>query len=440
MRFLRVLQVVVVACGCGGNAGHLPDAGAPIDGATDSGSAPPVTLTVTRNAQPVVGVHVYFLNPDDTVVAKIDTDATGNASAVVANGGSVTVLDAFAPAQPDPARALELRTYAGVKAGDHLTVSQRDNTPIDVTIKAPLLSGRHSYDVLTTCGTSSISSAQASGTVTLSGCHGIADILVTATGIGTTDRFALYHASVPVADGGTVDLTTDTFVPLRDVTFHYSHVPSDAQTVSVLHGFVTEHGTIGFNGVVFDGTTSSIQQGEATITFPVPDLANIENVSALIDYTIDMHIHHGVREHRPLAASFDLDVSGLLLPDRSGQAAYDAANRRLVWVDAPGGIAPDLDLGILAVTPAPTRAAAPTQPWSWQVIAPHTGAALQLPALPADVNTWVPAAVDTVNADVLALKVPGGYDAIRGRVYDEAALDTFERQLRPGERILKTEN
>jgi len=435
MRFLRV-PIVAVVCGCGGNAGHLPDAGAP----ADTGAAPPVTLTVTRNAQPVMGVHVYFLNPDDTVAAKIDTDTTGNASAVVADGGSVTVLDPFAPAQPDPARTLELRTYVGVKAGDHLVMSQPDKTPIDVTIKAPLLSGRHSYDVLTTCGTTSLSSAEASGTVTLSGCQGIADILVIARGIGATDMFSLYRAGVAVADGGTVDLTADTFVPLRDATFHCSHLPSDATGMSIFHGFVTEHGMVGFNNVVFDGGTRTIQQGEATVTFQVPDIAAAANVTALIDFTIDQHTHHVVTERRPLAASFDLDVSGLLLPDRSGGAVYDAANRRLVWTDAPGGVAPDLDLGILAVTPALTRAAAPTQPWNWQVLAPHSGAALRLPALPADVNSWVPAAGDTVRADVVALKVPGGYDAIRSRVYDQAALDSFERQLGPGERILKTEN
>ena len=433
MQHVRVLQVVVLACGCGGNPGHSPDAGTPADGAPDSAPRAPVTLDVLRGDQPVAGVHVYFLNPDDTVAATVDTDAAGKASAKVADGGSVTVLDAFAPAQPDPTRAIELRTYLGVKAGDHLRVTQRDRTEIDVTIKAPPLATRHSYDVLTTCGTQSMGS-QSSATVGLAGCHGVADIMVVAT--TATDRVALYHAGAAVADGATVDLTAETFRPYRDTTFHLSNVPSDATGVSVLHGFVSEHGTMGFNNIVFDGSAGDIG-ADTTVSFPVPD---VDNVSAVIDFTIDVKLHHVVTVHRPLAASYDLDVTGLLLPDRSSAPHFDPTSRSIAWQDAPGGTAPDLAFASLAVTPAPPLTAAPTQPWTWLVVAPYTAGAIHLPALPADVNTWVPAATDTVRPDVVTFKSPGGYDAIRSLLFDEISGDDFDRKLGPDDHLLKLEN
>jgi hypothetical protein len=407
----------------------------PADGAPDGGPRSPVTLDVLRGTRPVAGVHVYFLNPDDTVAATVDTDAAGRASAVVADGGSVTVLDAFAPAQPDPTRALELRTYAGVKAGDHLRVTQRDPAEIAVTVKAPPLADRHRYDVLTTCGTGSLSGFQSTGTILLSGCQGIADVLVVATATAGTDRLALYHAGAAVSDGGTVDLTAETFRPQRDTTFHFSNLPGDATGVSALHGFVTEHGTLGFNDVVFDGSSGDVH-GDATVSFPVPD---IDNVSALIDFTVDVRLHHVVTVHRPLAASYELDVSGLLLPERSAAPHYDAASRRILWEDAPGGVAPNLALAVLSVTPAAMRSAAPTQPWTWQLVAPATAAAVQIPALPTDVNTWVPAATDNVGANVVTARHPGGYDAIRGRVFDQAAPDV-ERDLGPDDRFLKLED
>ncbi|MEO7730669.1 MAG: hypothetical protein ABIY55_06820 [Kofleriaceae bacterium] len=443
MRYLRIIPVVAAACGGngGGGAGHLIDASALGDGSLSSEFLPlPVTLTILHNGLPVVGVHTYFLNADSSVVATVDTDTAGTAHATMTDGGSVTALDPFAPAQPDPLRVIQLRTYAGVKAGDQLTMSQNDPAEISVTINAPMLTGRHDYDVLTTCGTASLGSVQSTGTITLRGCNGIADILVAATdrAVGATDNFAMYRADVAVADGTTVDLTTETFEPQRDVTFHYSHLPSDATGVSAFHGFATAHGTMGVSTGAFEGDTRAIANGEATVTFQVP---NIAGPSALLDYLVDTHGLHDVVERRELAASYELDMAGAVLPGWTTLPHYDAASRHLTWTEAPGNAVPDLLVGGLSVTPAMTQAtqARPTQRWSWQLVAPYTAGELQFPTLPTDVFDWQPGADDTVGASAFPFKAPGGFDALRGRLFDEVGFATFEQMQAIGAQILHTE-
>src|SRR5215475_1528614 len=77
--------------GCNGNnpVGHLPDARPSPDAASDAGDSP-VTLTIIKDGSPAIGVTVYFLNADDSVVSTAITDTMGSARAVMAAGGSVT--------------------------------------------------------------------------------------------------------------------------------------------------------------------------------------------------------------------------------------------------------------------------------------------------------------------------------------------------------------
>lgn len=102
MHRLSLLVVLVAACSDDG-VRHTPDAtlhDAPAltDGAPDAPLLP-VTIAVVNGDAAVAGVHVYFLNADSSVVLATTTDATGTASAVMAAGGSVTVVDPFATGQ-----------------------------------------------------------------------------------------------------------------------------------------------------------------------------------------------------------------------------------------------------------------------------------------------------------------------------------------------------
>src|SRR5512139_4072144 len=108
MRSFLVVSLFVVACGDDGGSGRLADA----PPSTDAPPGPqPVTLTVTDRGAPVAGVHVYFLNPDDSMVATVDTDTAGVASALLPSGGSVTAIDPFPRRAAVAANFNELRTF-----------------------------------------------------------------------------------------------------------------------------------------------------------------------------------------------------------------------------------------------------------------------------------------------------------------------------------------
>src|SRR5690349_21386214 len=135
MRRLSIAWLSLVACGSDSKVGHLPDAPPPPEDAAspDAPPAPPPTvmLTVTSNGVPLSRIRVYFQNADNSLVASAMTDDTGTAQAVMTAGGYVTAIDPF-PASADAPD--ELRTFSGVKPGDHLFLTHTDPATIDVPV------------------------------------------------------------------------------------------------------------------------------------------------------------------------------------------------------------------------------------------------------------------------------------------------------------------
>jgi hypothetical protein len=84
-------------------------------------------------------------------------------------------------------------------------------------------------------------------------------------------------------------------------------------------------------------------------------------------------------------------------------------------------------------------AAPPAQGWSWRLIAPYTAGELKLPILPADIADWTPLSTDSVEGLALPFKLPGGYDALRSKIFDEANADD-QTLLRLNERIVNVED
>src|SRR5689334_14899213 len=96
MRSLVVGLVLVAACG-DDPVHHLPDAPPPPDAAPDGPVSGVVSLTVTLDGAPQMGVRVIFQNADSSLVMSTTTDATGTAMATMVAGGYVTALDPFKP-------------------------------------------------------------------------------------------------------------------------------------------------------------------------------------------------------------------------------------------------------------------------------------------------------------------------------------------------------
>ena len=414
-------SIVLLGCGSDDKHGGLPDGplapsdgsvDGPVDAPIDTPDQPvPVALTVLRNGTLQAGVHTYFLNADGSVVATLDTDASGTVTAVMAAGGSVTAINPFPPIQTPAAVALadnELRTFMGVKPGDHLVLTRNDK--LDVTFLAPVDNGAIEYDLHTTCGGGELpanggsGSGSPGGTVRLSACNGTADILVIAKAPNEGPPItigALYHPNQEIKDGVLVDLSADGYdQPRDDVMFSYTNAPNATLTVS--HALVSARGA-------FAPFVANASGGTATINEPT-----IAGTTSVVDIQVDLNDQHHVVDWGPFAATYALDMTGLLLPGFVGnQPAYDPTTRRVSWTEETTGGAPDMTMTRIDVFGA-------ARTWHWTVAAPYTAGELQFPTLPTDIADWTPVAgTDDVQlVDVTNVKFPGGYDAARAHIHD----------------------
>jgi hypothetical protein len=448
MRFVYLVSMVVIASGAGckndgGGGGQLADAptqtDAPADSPPDTAGPQPITLTVTLDGVPVAGVHTYFLKADGSLGDAVDTNAQGIASSLKADGGSVTALDPFG--EVEQTNINDLRTFMGVKAGDHLVLSESRNPPqIDVTVTAPAgPNGIDSWEVFTSCGGGSIQpvvdelgASDPTGTFTLANCATAADILVVGTGEGGMVA-SLYHPNFPVPAEGQVDidLTADTYVDARSVGFNYSNVPDNAFQVETRRQFATPRGRLDLE---LDGG-SGIEEGTAVIDLIEPNHAGLFGAT---DTFLRMQSDGGLRAndfhiytYGALAPSYDIDLAASanqLLPGFTSDPGYDVASSSLLWDEAATGATPDLTrtkisvLRELGVGSFASEITPPGTNWEWQLVAPYKAGELKFPTLPTDIRNWAPGASDGVQVELLVnAKVPGHYDAVRARVLNDVS-------------------
>jgi len=416
MRFSLVVSLVLVACGGDDSNKRLPDApplsDVPLD--TPVEQDPPVTLTITNLGVPAPGVRVYFVNADDSLVLSVKTDATGTAKVVMAAGGSVTALNPFDEVvQGGKIDTDELRTFAGVKPGDHLVLTRTATDFVTFKLNATAAPGANAYDVFTTCGTATISpggggggsgSPDPGGFLSLENCHGAADVAIVASDINseTTTRLkGLYHPNATVVDEGTVDLTADTYQDLLDVTFTYMNAPNTS--FSVLHSPLLAHGGLG---------PFSIDVNDGVGTFHEPD---VSATRAVVDTTLFATSRHEVIDWGPFTTAYVLDMNNLLLPEVIAGPSFNPTTGKVSWTEAAQGATPDLTVAAIRVR----RSEPVLRRWHWEIVAPYRPGEVRYPRLPADVFDWTPIVGDGLTADpVTSAKVPGGYDAARAHVFD----------------------
>lgn len=430
--FLGISLVVCLGLGgCGGcndnnGVGHLPDA-PPAPDAPDAMSPDAVSLTVVNHGVPAVGVAVYFLNADGSVARATVTDSNGIASAVVTAGGSVTAIRPFTT-PPLPAGKFvpdELRTFLGVKPGDHLVLSRAAVDFVTVTFDAAAPTGGDfstSYQVFTTCGggPSTINpggsgngsgSPDPGGTLELQNCHGAADIAVVANQIVAEARAGghaietpqgLYHASATLPPGGNVmvSLRDDTYADLTDVTFTYMNTPDASITV--------QHFPVLTNGFLGPYTTTA--GGSATISE-----AAVPATMQVVDSSLTLNNFHEVVDWGAYSTTYNLDLSNVLLREVTGGPTFDPATGKIAWTEGTDGATPNLTIAAILV-----RRTEPTlAKWHWEIAAPYSPSGIVLPHLPTDVFDWAPAESDEISLDPIKnVQVTGGYDAVRSHILD----------------------
>lgn len=418
-------SVIVAACGHASQGDH-PDPASASDA-----SAAPVTVVVTVGAQPIAGVHVYFVNADGSPVATVDTDATGTAQAIMQAGGSVTAIDPFPVSMSSVGVAANnnfLATIMAVKPGDRLVMHTRDvaTAEFNITLRAPIETNATGYTVLTTCGDGSLGRGQdgvgPSGLVGLFACNGAADIAIVshgASGVGGVSNpiSGLYHPNAAVAADGVVDLTAEAYKPLVPVTFTYVNAPS--APISVEHSLRLPHGQLGpFSATVTAGTATSLE----------PMLpAGTSVVSTLVELTGD----HQVIEAVPVTTSYTLDLKDVLLPEIPARPSFDVATGRASWTEGTIGATPDVAVDTISVV----RGEEPSRRhWQWAIAAPYKRGELAFPKLPTDVFDWTPTAGDHIGVgEVTIAQITGGYDALRGRLFGDSNIS-----VAAGERLVSS--
>jgi hypothetical protein len=402
MRTLCLLVCCLTACGDDG-VRHTPDA-APHDGASDAAAdaAPePVTLTATLGGVPQSGVHVYFLNADSSVVRATTTDANGTASAVMAAGGSVTALDPYGTSGAQR----EVYSFLGVKPGDNLVLDGTTVVPqITVTVTAPLDSapGVQSYEVQSPCGginlTSAGSGASPTGQLTLNGCGTKTDFVIVTRDAAFQIVDYIYAHDVAIADQGTVDLSAMTYAAGSTRTYQLTNVPPGFTPGGFTDGLAGKPNryVMQSNEFAGDGSPSPI----TTVGFGT----HVSEISIS-----GAHVgQHYFLDWGPYTDTYTTDAGARLLPDLMDFPTLDPTTHEVHITEAAGGAPPDALYASIFVGRPSTDTG-----WYWSIAAPH-GLATTLPTIPTD--QWDPNIQPTDNYgvnQVVLLKVPGGYDAIR---------------------------
>jgi hypothetical protein len=370
-----------------------------------------VKLTVRDGSTPKAGVKVIFQANDDSVIAELDTDAMGIATTKMPDGGSVSVVRTYGPdvyGQPGPVD--HVYTYTGVKPGDVIELAGvlRDDTPFNALVDVGLTNGEF-VGVMTPCG-SGYGHAPLIA-VQLKGCGGETDFYVVnySGDIGdphdppdpndpnpppSGPLYFVAHAKLAAM----IDLSQETFRGTLSTEYSASNV-SGAQ-IALQKRLVFRDFTVFDTGV----------QTAPTVTTDVPELPVADQiVTAHVSYA-GTHVVISARDLFTSAPK-SIDIMGSVIPTSS---APTLAGNLLSWTQAGGGSA-DFSVADIAV-------GAVDRQFVHSVVAAHNGTSLRVPVLPATHDKYNGQPTDTPRITHSLVRVTGGYDAARARVFNYAAL------------------
>jgi len=430
------LLSIVLACagvagggGCNedGKLGHLPDA-RPVDGPLVEDPPPPVIVTVTRDGSPAMGRTVYFQSADSSLVAEIMTGTDGRASALMGNGGFVTVIE------PEPGVAV-ISTFAGVRSGDqlHLDLAPPASTPpITFTLSVPNEAVDNTYTLYSSCGQADLGighrlsggvavAVPVEQPVTLSGCNGTADMLVVSTDAGGQIVGWLYRTGIAVAQGVPRALAGE-YEPATEMSFTYTSVPARVGSLDVRRELRSARGKL-FTSKSFPATVDKATSTAVTkITVPTPP--NVQGITTAVDQSTTGHGQQTFVEWGAAASGpYSLDYGLVALRGYDAYASFDPANRAILWTETDGGIEPSFVLGQYH---AQRDDATEVNHWVWRIVAPYVAhqPKLSVPRLPTTIYDFNARVDDQALVDRLtAMRVQGGYEAARPHAFADLPVE-----------------
>ena len=426
-----ILIAALVACGDDG-VHHLADSGvdAPAqpqpDAPPDAAPLGMVTVTVTLQSSPAAGVPVYFQNADSSLVSSATTGDDGTATAMMAAGGFVTVLE---PQFVNTARfgsvtnvdGQILDTFSGVKPGDSLHVDVQPGTNTTdvalVNFTIPQDGAAADYTLFSKCSGSTSVFTGGSGTpqtqVEFVGCGGTADILVVSSDDVGNLLDSMFQPAVVIADGGSVTLT-QTYSPVVQQTYAQTNVPatvSDVESQAILP-------SLQFDGPTDDefGTGGSDSE---TVAIPTTNATTtVANLTTYFPNGSPVDQQFSLTWGPQPTGEVDTDFSTVRLRNWVTRAAFDVVKNQVAWVvDTTGGKPDTVTASFRVNRNDPVNGGSS---WTWRVANAGTAnGAVPLPTLPTDIfdfnvhdtdNTFIDAATGIVS--------PGGYDAARATIFD----------------------
>jgi hypothetical protein len=409
--------IVATMAACGSRAGGTIDADVPNDSSRsdsganidarniDAGMPGPVKVIANFIGAAAPDVAVIFQNADDSLVTVVRTDANGEASAVMAPGGSVTII--LLSTRPGFASAVE--TYMGVEPGDVLQLGSRDPQVRRFDIKLPAVAPADAtYWALMNCG-GDVNIATSASIRVLAGCQA-ADIYVSArqkvNPYHDYGSFVVPNVSLPAS--GLLDLSAKTYTPAMSMTQELTNVPTEASFASSTVRVRTATSGFWF-GAAESAPSYPFRLMPPMVTAKIPGLAVTE---LLVDTSIGWKHANGktsslhVMERAATTSAYKLDLSTVLIPKMD--SAPVIGENLITWTESGAGTV-DWIYGQMRITRAGVL-------FDKVMHAPYQRNTLRVPVLPGEFAIYNKQATDAVTRATFFLgQSTGGYRAIRGK-------------------------
>jgi hypothetical protein len=384
MRVCSLLGVFVMACGGGDD--NPPD-GAAIDAAPTG----PVRVTVRDTLGPKANVRVVFQAADSGLVADATTDAMGQASAMVLDGGFVTVIQPFGAAPRD------VRTIAGVKPGDALVFERKIASSGElVTIKFPkdVTAGVDQYAIVTSRA-SQMFTPTGGGPYTVStfAAAGDQDVCVVSYG-ASHPRSAIYFQHATITAGTTVDLSTEPYAAVATSNYRFLSPPLGTQTLELTR---QSSAGVGVTDLVITSHQDPAMFDLSLVTVPT------------IAREVGRLIFTGITNFDVVAwnngALGEIDLAGQI--PALTKIGYDVPSHTYQWTAQ--STAMTFTAGSMQV-----QRSGGGDPWWWSILAPGAPTGVELPVLPGDLAMFNPIATDTLTGNYwVGTTVGVSYDQLR---------------------------
>lgn len=393
---MRTLFLVLALAACGDS--HLaPDAAVDPDVANPPDAASP-TVSLAAPLSPS-NSRVYFQNADSTLVMSATLDPDGNASAVMAAGGFVTLVE------PD-GQDFAVTTWAGVKPGDQLVFDRVPRVFVSTSITIPVDVGHDvtHYIVYSTCGGYAMGAQPPSDTTVavmlrFASCPSV-DLMVMGVDANEHAKVSFYVPDQLLTPNGSLDLSSKTYSPTVPRTYTVTNNPNPTLEIHVAHDYWTAKRVMSGQPGLFSITGNPATGSQDLPALPAGGFDSVEFKQNL------PHAQLKLIDWGGTGADFAFDWTSSVLPQLQTSPQYDFASHTVTWTTVPGGATPDFGGAMLGVRRGGVR-------WTWENFGPSTDSAT-FPILPTDLADLNVVASDMMSIEYIdLLKTPGGWDAAR---------------------------